>query len=381
MLKLPFLISVGLSCLIFIKNANALPQGFGQAVRSGPKSKPSNTLASSSLKSSLDEACKTLPKTNLTALLVGAARNNLLPQVKCFLDKGVNVDGKLKGYTALTWAAEQGYEKMVDFLISKGANVNARQDSDVNNGATVLMRAAIKGKTNIVRKLVQSKAKVNDKNRFNSTALMQAAASGHKQVVEFLLQNGADVNAADYHNYSSLHKAAQAGHDAIVKLLINNKKTNNIDSKTVEGFTALYRAAQKGHFAVVKTLANKGADIDAITEGGETALMQAAQTDEISMMKFLIQKGADVNKQEFGNNWTPLIWATYSGYPKAVKVLLDNGAKVDLLSKESYTALVYAAKEGLLEIVKILVKKGADVNVQTVNSIAKFKGKTETTTL
>ena len=91
-------------------------------------------------------ACKTLPKTNLTALLVGAARNNLLPQVKCFLDKGVNVDGKLKGYTALTWAAEQGYEKMVDFLISKGANVNARQDSDVNNGATVLMRAAIKGK-------------------------------------------------------------------------------------------------------------------------------------------------------------------------------------------------------------------------------------------
>ena len=58
------------------------------------------------------------------------------------------------------------------------------------------------GKTKIVKKLVQNKAKVNDKNRFNSTALMQAAASGHKQVVEFLLQNGADVNAADYHNYS-----------------------------------------------------------------------------------------------------------------------------------------------------------------------------------
>ena len=28
-----------------------------------------------------------------------------------------------------------------------------------------------------------------------------------------------------------------------------------------------------------------------------------------------------------------------------------------------------------MEIVKILVKKGADVNVQTVNSIAKLKGK------
>ena len=72
--------------------------------------------------------------------------------------------------------------------------------------------------------------------------------------------------------------------------------------------------------------------------------MQSAQTDEIGAMKVLISKGADVNKQESGNNWTPLIWATYSGYPKAVKVLLDAGAKIDLLSKESYTALVYAAK-------------------------------------
>jgi len=60
MFKFSLLLSVGLSCLIFIKNANALPQGFGQAVRSGPKSKPSNTLASSSLKSSLDEGKQNL---------------------------------------------------------------------------------------------------------------------------------------------------------------------------------------------------------------------------------------------------------------------------------------------------------------------------------
>ena len=82
--------------------------------------------------------------------MVEAARNNLLPQVKCFLEKGAKVDAKFKGYTALIWAAEQGYEKMVDFLIGQGANVNAKTDSGVNNGASVLMRAAIKGKIIII---------------------------------------------------------------------------------------------------------------------------------------------------------------------------------------------------------------------------------------
>ena len=88
----------------------------------------------------------------------------------------------------------------------------------------------------------------------------------------------------------------------------------------------------------------KGADINAITNDGETAIMQSAQRDDIKIIKFLISKKADLSLQMFGNDWTALIWATYSGHKNAAKTLLDAGAKVDQFSKESYTALVYAAK-------------------------------------
>ena len=88
----------------------------------------------------------------------------------------------------------------------------------------------------------------------------------------------------------------------------------------------------------------KGADINAITNDGESAIMQSAQRDDIKIIKFLIRKKADLSLQMFGNDWTALIWATYSDHKNAVKTLLDAGAKVDQLSKESYTALVYAAK-------------------------------------
>ena len=88
----------------------------------------------------------------------------------------------------------------------------------------------------------------------------------------------------------------------------------------------------------------KGADINAITNDGETAIMQSAQRDDTKIIKFLIGKKADLSLQMFGNDWTALIWATYSDHKNAVKTLLDAGAKVDQLSKESYTALVYAAK-------------------------------------
>ena len=82
--------------------------------------------------------------------MVEAARFNFLPQVRCFLQKGVSINARSEGYTALIWASEQGYDKMVDFLITNNADVNSRTDRDSFDGgfgSTALMRAALKGKT------------------------------------------------------------------------------------------------------------------------------------------------------------------------------------------------------------------------------------------
>ena len=91
--------------------------------------------------------------------MVEAARFNFLPQARCFLQKGVSINSRSEGYTALLWAAEQGYDKMVDFLITNNADVNARTDRDSFDGgfgSTALMRAALKGKTHIILVLKKS---------------------------------------------------------------------------------------------------------------------------------------------------------------------------------------------------------------------------------
>ena len=98
--------------------------------------------------------------------MVEAARYNFLPQVRCFLQKGVSINARSEGYTALLWAAEQGYDKMVDFLITNNADVNARTDRDSSDGgfgSTALMRAALKGKTSLYlfwRKIFKSAQRI-----------------------------------------------------------------------------------------------------------------------------------------------------------------------------------------------------------------------------
>ena len=108
--------------------------------------------------------------------MVEAARFNFLPQVRCFLEKGVSINARSEGYTALLWAAEQGYDKMVDFLIANNADVNARTDRDSFDGgfgSTALMRAALKGKTSLYlfwRKIFKSTdPTTNSKNMTNIT--------------------------------------------------------------------------------------------------------------------------------------------------------------------------------------------------------------------
>jgi ankyrin repeat protein len=57
------------------------------------------------------------------------------------------------------------------------------------------MAASSLGMLDLVRKLIECGAKVNDENDKGSDALYAACVGGHLEVVELLLESGADVNA------------------------------------------------------------------------------------------------------------------------------------------------------------------------------------------
>jgi ankyrin repeat protein len=52
------------------------------------------------------------------------------------------------------------------------------------------------------------------------------------------------------------------------------------------------------------------------------------------------------------------------GYLDIVKVLVENGADVNIQDKNGNTALIYTSYYGYLEIVQHLIDKGVDINHQ-----------------
>ena len=94
-----------------------------------------------------------------------------------------------------------------------------------------------------------------------------------------------------------------------------------------------------------------------------TPLMFASYSGNYELATFSIRNGADVNAEDsFG--FTILMWASSGGNLEMVKLLVENGADIDAKDYEGCSSLMWASLEGHLEIVKYLVEKGADINIK-----------------
>jgi uncharacterized protein len=156
---------------------------------------------------------------------------------------GVDVNAKdNEGWTALLLAADRDRASVVQTLVDRGADVNAKCDCTgyLSGGWTALMIAAREGQDDIARILVAKHADVNVKNNLGRTALVTAAYEGRADVVRTLLDNGADVNAKDIHGRTSLMEAALGGHVDVVQTLL--QRGAHVHDRDVQGRTAMQLA-------------------------------------------------------------------------------------------------------------------------------------------
>ena len=81
------------------------------------------------------------------------------------------------------------------------------------------------------------------------------------------------------------------------------------------------------------------------------------------IFKILIENGADVNIK---GNWgrTPLHLALKKGYTNLAKLLIEHGADVNATDNKGWTPLHYAAKNGHTECITTLNNLGVDVNAK-----------------
>ena len=138
-------------------------------------------------------------------------------------------DGTKKGWNKIAqlyYELEKDHIQIVDYLISKGANVNAKDCE----GNYVIHTAILHGHLSIVQYLIEKQNVSKDKKgRHQMTTLHYACKIGHLPIVQYLISHGAIfwINAKDAKERTSLHYASYKGYTNIVKYLVSNGANKN----------------------------------------------------------------------------------------------------------------------------------------------------------
>lgn len=183
-----------------------------------------------------------------------------------------------------------GLEHVLDLALPKDANIN--QSLLFNSGLTLLHFACMQGHTSIVRRLLDSGAKLNAQTtKRQTTALRLAAENSHSDVVEILLKAGADPSIRSKSGSTPFYGACRAGCIPAMELLRDARSDINV--RTWDNWTPLMEAVENGHLPAVELLICWDADLDVVNDSGMTPLVMAkylARTEIYKALKDALEK-------------------------------------------------------------------------------------------
>jgi len=172
-----------------------------------------------------------------------------------------------------------------DLLKKDPALFDARDDK----GCTLLHKACDKNRKDIVEFLISSGADVNAKENDGDTPLIEAS-EGYLELVKILVAKGADLNSRDDDGNTPLHEAASQGHTDVAEYLIS--KGAEINARNEKGETPLYKAADNGRLETVKRLVSRGADLNLPDFQGNSPYKEARKEGYLDVADFLMKQGA-----------------------------------------------------------------------------------------
>ncbi|GMH36877.1 hypothetical protein BSKO_04750 [Bryopsis sp. KO-2023] len=284
---------------------------------------PPKTTTSSPLKTTTPSVVCRTDCDKLNQDLFDAAGAGDLVEVKELISKGADLSFMDSEMTPLMFAAQEGRETMVEFLIEAGSDPDAENE----DGMSALFFAAQEGRLEVIKILARAGANMDLKDNTGTTVLIIEATDGRSNVVETLLESGADTDVQDD-----------------------------------EGLTPLFLAAQNGHLDVAKILVDAGATLDLDADDGATPLMEALYMNMVEVAEFLLESGADVTVRDNAEK-TPLHLAVF-GSSELIQLLLDNGAEIDAMDELGETPIFEAAYLGNGKAIEILKKAGADLSIK-----------------
>jgi ankyrin repeat protein len=309
--------------------------------------------------------------------LMTAARTGKIDAVKALLAKGADVNAKLEGgQTALMWSATEGHLAVVEALLAAGADFK----TPLATGFTPMLFAVRAGHADVVRVLLKAGVDINAITqptrtankllRRGASALTLAVENGRFELAAMLLDLGADPNDMRS-GYTPLHILAW----------IRKPDIGEDEGDPVPEDPRNYSSEQ-----LIRKLVAKGANVNArltggpsgparITRRGCTPFMLACDTADTPFMKLLVELGADPTILN-SENQTPIMAAAGLGTRsaeeeagtddeavEAIRYLLTLGLDINAVSNNGDTAMHGAAFANFPKVVKFLDANGAKIEI------------------
>jgi ankyrin repeat protein len=236
-------------------------------------------------------------------------------------------------------------------------------------GHALMMLAAIHGRLDLAKLLLDKGARVNAATASRDTALLYAIRHGHSHLANWLIDKGADVSHRNRHGHVPLARAAAKGMASVVARLLEH----GADAERVSNDGSLLEIAfDSGSRETVQTvLAHLGASAqgrndlnNALYLTGYESMMRP-DNKYMARMQMLLDAGADADTVTFnGDGKTTLLMflarQTNEKMPNGVRVaelLIERGATLELVDGQGLTALEIARQNGYQPMIDLLSGK------------------------
>jgi ankyrin repeat protein len=296
---------------------------------------------------------------------------------------------ELYGCPPLHLAVEYSNVNAVNYLISNGAQINARGADN----STALHIAARTGCVPIATLLMENKADIDSPiqpqmsvisvgaagsvtyetpppSAMNGTPLHWAAYYDKPEIVSLLIAHGANVKADDGNGLLPIHRAAQSGDLAIVRALVaagSPLRTPEVRNYFING-----KPLTPLHFAksvdVAEYFVANGIGINEDSGDSGKPIHVAAELGHIEVTGYLIEQNVDVNgvcSWSVGGlssvQATPLWVAAWSGNIEEIEFLAKKGGDIKYKANDGGTLLHAAAMNGHANVIKYLVERGLNL--------------------